>query len=146
MATALVPAAQRLTLELRAFEVRAPEGIEAAIEAAQREHCQAVFSPGDPVLSAARFGRLVTDAGLPLMSLHRTQAEAGGLVSYGPDFPDLYRRAAILADRLFKGARPADLPIEQPNKFELVINLKTAKALGIEIPQGVLLRADEVIQ
>ena len=96
-----------------------------------------------PVL---RLGQLAADAGLPFLSGLRRQTEAGGLMSYGPDFPDLYRRAAILADRLFKGERPADIPIEQPSKFELVVNLKTARALGLTIPQGVLLRADDVIE
>jgi putative ABC transport system substrate-binding protein len=80
------------------------------------------------------------------MSSLRRQTEPGGLMSYGPDFFDLYRRAAILADRLFKGERPADLPIEQPSKCELDINLKTAKALGLTIPQSLLLLADEVIE
>ena len=93
-----------------------------------------------------RLGQLAADAGLPFLSGLRRQTEAGGLMSYGPDFPDLYRRAAILADRLFKGERPADIPIEQPSKFELVVNLKTARALGLTIPQGVLLRADDVIE
>ena len=148
MAARLAPTAQRLALELRFFEVRAPEAVAAAIDAARRERCQAMYSPGDAVVNSPTLGlgQLSADAGLPLLSSLRRQAEARGLMSYGPDFLDLYRRAAILADRLLKGARPADIPIEQPNKYELVVNLKTAKALSLTIPQGVLLQADVVIE
>ena len=140
--------AMKLAFDLRVFEVRVPQEVEAVIQAARRERCQAVFVPGDAVLISPvlRLGQLLTGAGLPLMSTLRRQAEDGGLMSYGPDFPDLYRRAATLADRLFKGGRPADMPIEQPSKFELVINLKTAKSLGLTVPPSVLLRADEVIE
>jgi ABC-type uncharacterized transport system substrate-binding protein len=83
---------------------------------------------------------------LPTMSNLKDIVEAGGLMSYGPDFDDLYRRGAIYVDKILKGANPADLPVEQPTKFELVINLKTAKALGLTIPPALLLRADQTIE
>jgi putative tryptophan/tyrosine transport system substrate-binding protein len=80
------------------------------------------------------------------MYREREHVEAGGLIAYGPNIPDLFRRAAIYVDKILKGAKPADLPVEQPTKFELVINLKAAKSLGLTIPQSILVRADEIIQ
>jgi putative tryptophan/tyrosine transport system substrate-binding protein len=84
-------------------------------------------------------------ARLPTMYGFRDGAEAGGLMSYGPNFPDLFRRAAEYVDKILRGAKPADLPVEQPTKYELVINLKTAKALGLTIPESVLFRVDQVV-
>ncbi len=139
-------AAQRLGLELRAYEVRFRPDIELALDAARRDRCQAVWVWGDPLLNPGRLGPLVTAAGLPLMSFIHAHTHAGGLMSYGPDFVDLYRRAGILADRLLKGANPGEIAIEQPSKFDLVINLGAAAAIGMTVPRSVLLRADEVIQ
>jgi len=89
---------------------------------------------------------LALKAGLPTFSGIRDYVEAGGLMSYGPNFPDLFRRAAEFVDKILRGAKTADLPVEQPTKFDLVINLITAKALGLEIPPSLLARADEVIE
>ena len=94
----------------------------------------------------ARLPQLVARTGLPALYLSRAQVLAGGLMSFGPDFVEISRRAASYVDRILKGAKPGDLAIEQPTKFELVVNLKTAKGLGITIPPSLLLRADDVIQ
>jgi putative tryptophan/tyrosine transport system substrate-binding protein len=93
-----------------------------------------------------RINALALDAGLPTMFGEKGYVESGGLMSYGPNFPDLYRRAGDYADKILRGAKPADLPVEQPTKFELVLNLTTAKRLGITLPEAFLLRADELIE
>jgi len=93
-----------------------------------------------------RIAGLAVTHRLPMMVAAKEYAQAGGLISYGTDYPDLFRRAATYVDKILKGAKPGDLPMEQPTKFELVINLKTAKALGLTIPPSLLLRADELIQ
>jgi putative ABC transport system substrate-binding protein len=102
----------------------------------------------DPLVIAnrARINTLALGARLPVMHSYRDNLEAGGLISYGPDLPDLYRRAAGLVDKILRGTKPADIPVEQPTKFDLVINLKTAKALSLEVPPALLTRADEVIE
>jgi len=94
----------------------------------------------------ARIVQLANTHRLPSMFIVKHWAEAGGLMAYGVDFPMMFRRAADYAAKILKGAKPADLPVEQPTKFELVVNLKTAKAIGIELPTAILLRADEVIE
>ena len=98
------------------------------------------------ILHQARLADLAAKSRLPAAHTQRAPVEAGGLMSYGPSFPDLWRRAAGYVDKILKGAKPADLPVEQPTKFELVINRKTAKSLGLTIPPSLLQRADEVIQ
>jgi ABC-type uncharacterized transport system substrate-binding protein len=94
----------------------------------------------------ARLAHLAALNRLPTMYTNRPHVEAGGLMCYGPNFSDLWRRAATYVDKILKGAKPADLPVEQPTKFELVINLKTANALGLTVPPSLLARADEVIE
>ncbi|HEY7195232.1 MAG TPA: ABC transporter substrate binding protein, partial [Gemmatimonadales bacterium] len=102
----------------------------------------------DPLLGAnrVRIQTLVMAARLPTVHVFREMVEAGGLMSYGPNVPDLFRRSADLVDRILRGAKPGDIPVEQPTKFDLVINLTTAQALGLEIPPTLLARADEVIE
>jgi ABC-type uncharacterized transport system substrate-binding protein len=141
-------AARSLGLRVTRLEVRGAYDFERAFEAAARNHVGALM----PVSSALFHGerqRIVNLAALhrlPTIYEHRDFAEAGGLFSYGPDILVLNRRAAAYVDKIFKGAKPADLPVEQPTKFELVINLKTAKGLGLTIPQTILLQATQVIE
>jgi putative ABC transport system substrate-binding protein len=113
-----------------------------------KERVDAILVMNDPQLFAqrGRIAALAAKTHLPGIYEWREFSEAGGLMSYGADLADLYRRAATYVDKILKGAKPGDLPVEQPTKFELVVNLKTAKALGLTIPQSVLIRADEVIQ
>ena len=105
-----------------------------------------VFAGGLLYPQTRRVAELAAKSRLPAMYAFRPQVEAGGLISYGADINDIWRRAAVFVDKILKGAKPADLPVEQPSKFELVINLKTARSLGLTIPQSLLLRADTVIQ
>jgi putative ABC transport system substrate-binding protein len=141
-------AARQLGVQMHVVEARTPDEVEPAINAAAGERVEALLVAGDPVFNnpPARLPQLAARTRLPAIYLLRTQVQAGGLMSYGPNSVEISRRAASYVDRILKGAKPGDLAIEQPTKFELVINLKTAKALGITIPQSLLLRADEVIQ
>jgi len=141
-------AARSLGLQLQLVEARGPGDFDGAFAAMARERAGALFVVTDPVFSPhrARLVDLAIKNRLPTIFTQREDAEAGGLMSYGPRLSDLWRRGATYVDKILKGAKPADLPVEQPTKFELVINLKTAKALGLTIPPSLLARADEVIQ
>jgi putative tryptophan/tyrosine transport system substrate-binding protein len=140
-------AARTLGLEVATSEIRRVEDIPPVFEALKGK-ADALYVCADPLLATnrARFNTMALGARLPTMHALREFAQEGGLMSYGANFPDLFRRAADLVDKILKGAKPADLPVEQPTKFELVINLQTAKALGLTIPPLLLARADEVIE
>jgi putative ABC transport system substrate-binding protein len=141
-------AARERGWKLLPLEVREVSEIEGAFRAATAARAGAllVLAGGVLIPQAGRIAQLAARSRLPAMYGLRPQVEAGGLISYGADIDEIWRRAAVFIDKILRGAKPADLPIEQPSKFELVINLKTAKALGLTIPPAVLLRADEVIQ
>ena len=145
---ALQEAARPLQLQPRTVVARTEADLETAFSAMAREHAQAVVVLGfGPYMAARqRIADLALRHRLPTFFSWRDHVEAGGLMSYGPDLSDLLRRAAVYVDTILRGAKPADLPVEQPTKFELVINLKTARTLGLTIPQSVLLRADQVIE
>ena len=134
--------------KLLSLELRGVGEIEAALKAAAAARASALLVLGGGVFftHARRIADLAASHRLPTMFGLRPLAEAGGLMSHGADLNDIWRRAATYVDKILKGAKPGDLPVEQPTKFELVINLKTARALGITVPQSLLLRADEVIQ
>ena len=136
-----------LGLEVDALEIRRTADIVPAFEALKRG-AEALYVSADPLVIAnqIRINTLALGMRLPTMHGLREYVEAGGLMSYGPNFPDLFRRAADFVDKILRGAKPSDIPVEQPTKFELVINLITAKALGLEIPPTLLARADEVIE
>ena len=141
-------AAQMLGLRLQLVEARDPSAIDRAFAAMTRERAEAVLVLVDAMFGAQRerIASLAAKSRLPAVSGIARQAEAGDLMAYGANRVDAYRRAAMYVDKILKGAKPGDLPIEQPTKFELVINLKTAKALGLTIPPSLLVRADQVIE
>jgi ABC-type uncharacterized transport system substrate-binding protein len=140
-------AARTLGLEVIPLEIRRGEDIVPAFEAL-KGRAQALYVCGEPLVTTnrVRINTLALAARLPIMHSVREYVEAGGLMSYGPNFPDLWRRAADYVDKILHGAKPADIPVEQPIKFDLIINITTAKALGLEIPPTLIARADEVIE
>jgi putative ABC transport system substrate-binding protein len=142
-------AARTLGLEVVTAEVRQAEDIAPAIDALKRR-VDALYVAGDPLLFNERIRVNTLAQGSRLPTIYGTReyvdADAGGLMSYGPNYPALFRRAGDYVDKILRGAKPADIPVEQPTTFDLVINLRTAKALGLTIPETVILRADEVIE
>ncbi len=141
-------AARVLGVRLQSLEIRAPEDIDRAFEAAIRGRASALMVVDDPLMFVhrARILALASKSRLPAIYPWRDPVDAGGLMSYAANLADSFRRAATYVDKILKGAKPADLPVEQPTRFELVINMKTAKALGLTFPQSILIRADQVIQ
>jgi putative ABC transport system substrate-binding protein len=144
----LEPAARILGVVLQSFEVRAPADFEGAFAAVREQRPDGLLTLGDPLTVTMRISLadFALKERLPAVFTHRQFVEVGGLASYGANFPDLFHRAAGYVDKILKGANPADLPVQQPIKFELFLNLKTAKALGLTIPPAVLQLADQVIE
>jgi putative ABC transport system substrate-binding protein len=131
-----------------AFDVRTPADFATAFEGARRERTDGLYVFTDPLV-VSQLGRLLDFAAqerIPAIYVEKSSVTAGGLMAYGPSYSAIYQRAAYYVDRILKGAKPADLPIERPREFELIINLKTAQALGLTIPQHVLLQATAIIQ
>jgi putative ABC transport system substrate-binding protein len=141
-------AAQRLGVALEALEVRGPEDFEAAFATARQRNVQALLALDDLLIfiHMSRITALAASSRLPAMYPYREFLDAGGLMSYGPSIALVFRRAAAFVDKILKGAKPADLPVEQSTKFELVVNVKVAKALGLTVPPSLLALADEVIE
>jgi len=140
-------AGRTLGVDVAALEVRRAEDIAPAFEGLQGR-AEGIYVQADPLFTSnrVRLNSLALSARLPTIHSAREQVEAGGLISYGTNLTDLFRRSGDLVDRILRGARPADIPVEQPTKFDLVVNLKTAKALGLTVPDTLLARADEVIE
>ena len=139
--------ARTLGLEAVTPDVQRAEDIAAALESL-KDRVEALYVISDPVITTnrIRINTLALRARIPTMHSLREYVEVGGLISYGPNVSDMFRRAGELVDKILRGAKPADIPVEQPTKFDFVINLTTAKALGLEIPPTLLARADEVIE
>jgi putative tryptophan/tyrosine transport system substrate-binding protein len=143
-----VSAARALGLELQSLEIRAPADLDGALDAAKAQHADTLITVEDPLTMdhAAKIANFAVENRLPAISGLKVFANAGGLVFYGADLNELFRRSASYIDKILKGEKPADIPVEQPTKFELVVNLKTAKALGLTVPPSILARTDEVIE
>ena len=148
MKEVLEAAARSLHIRLLHVEARGPEEFDNAFSAMAREHAEALLLANSSTFTAhaATLAGLAVKRRLATMCNFREMVEAGALMAYGVNMADFIGRAAVYVDKILKGAKPADLPVEQPTKFELVINLKTAKALGITIPKSLLVRADEAFQ
>jgi putative tryptophan/tyrosine transport system substrate-binding protein len=140
--------AGELKVQIQALEVQSANDLEKAFSTISNAQAQALMTVRDPAINVnqKRIVEFAAENRLPTMHMDKEPVEAGGLMSYGPDVPDLFRRAATYVDKILKGAKPADLPVERPIKFEFVINLKTAKQIGLTIPPNVLARADRVIK
>ncbi len=141
-------AAHALGLTIRSWEVRDADGFEKVLAALNKERPDGLYVPVGPLMrdNGKRIASFALKSRLPSTYAYREAVDAGGLMYYGADLADTYRRVAYYVDKILKGAKPADLPVEQPTKYELVINLKTAKQIGLTIPQSVLYRADKVIK
>jgi len=141
-------AARTLGLDVAVFEIRPTGDISPVFDTMRKDGAGALYIVGDTFMNSnrARIGTLAIQARLPTIYVAREYVEAGGLMSYGANIPHLFARAAELVDKILRGTKPGDIPVEQPTKFELVINLKTANALGLSIPQTLLATADEVIE
>jgi putative ABC transport system substrate-binding protein len=148
VAEELPQTARKLGLTLPIVEATTAQELGIAFASAAAQHADAIFPLGDPLTlrNAQQVAALAARYRLPALYLSREYATGSGLISYGPDFADLIRRSGDYVDKILKGTKPADLPVEQPTKFELVINMKAAKALGLTVPPSLLVRADEVIE
>ncbi len=144
----LKAAAPVLGIEPLLLDARSPDDLPRVFETAVAQRANAIVVGNDTAINTklAQFVELAARHRLPATYLAREFVDAGGLMMYGVNYPDLYRRAATFVDKIFKGAKPAELPIEQPVKFDLIVNLRAAKALGLVIPEAFLTRADEVIE
>lgn len=144
----LVPAAPTLGIELQSLPVLNIDQIVSALQAAEQARAQAIFVCEDPMIQSnrARIAEFALQKHWPLIGEFRPIVDAGGLMSYGPDIVDLWRRTVGVVDKILRGANPGDLPVEQPNKFELVINLTTARAIGLTVPNALLATADDLVE